>query len=653
MKKTYKLLAAALMALPLGLTSCSDVLNQAPGGNMDLDEVWQDNDKVAAYLNTCYKNFKAHNDTWFFWCRMPVTCSDEAWDADDRDVNWAGPAKYYAGDATASAHPFWSVTGQNNDSHWDTFFASIHDCNYFLDNIDKATVTSETDRNRWRAEARLLRAYYYTELARDFGCGMPLMDRTYSYNDDFSQMKKASFKETVNFIIKDCDEALKCSDLPWRITTPNEAGRLPKALAYALKSRMSLYAASPLYNDGNDYWQWAYEQNKEAYDGLKQQGYELYHHCYDRATFCNEETSDIVLPMYYVNPATMQLDNESYKKAFEVAGYLAEYYFNSMEYSDNPRDHETIFQSRFGGGDIGVEGVGAYNGYKCGTCPSQEIVDCFETINGKTVLNLAKPYNDEKHEQPNYNQDNLNSYYFEQFPYANRDPRFYQGIYFNGSRRYCYWPFDEDGTSPENAGGKRGRRHRWVMTYPEDSRSGRSASERTKTRTGYYIRKFSHPNTGQDNNKARANFKEYRFAEVILNYAEAAAHVGKSAEAIALVNQIRTRAGMPDLPANLSGTELLNRIINERRVELAFEEARYFDVRRLHKPDEDLSATDKWVTAMHVTRIGDNNFKYERGQVNGQPRNCWENKWLKTAIPLTEVNRIIAITGENWQNPGW
>ena len=112
MKKRYNLFAAILMAMPLALTSCSDVLNMAPGGNMNLEEVWQDNDKVSAYLNTCYKNFMLHNDLYFFWCRMPVTCSDEAWDGDDRDVNWAAPAKYYAGDATASAHPFWSVTGQ-------------------------------------------------------------------------------------------------------------------------------------------------------------------------------------------------------------------------------------------------------------------------------------------------------------------------------------------------------------------------------------------------------------------------------------------------------------------------------------------------------------------------------------------------------------
>lgn len=650
MKKTNKIFAALLVTLPLAFTSCSDVLDQAPDGKMDLSEVWVDNDKVGAYLNTCYKNFQMHNDQYFFWTRMPVSCCDEAWDGDDLDVNWAAPALYYAGKASASSHPFWNVGGQSNNNHWNAFFESIHDCNYFLEHIDEATVNSESDRNRWRAEAHLLRAYYYTELARDFGCGMPLMERSYTYTDDFSGVKKASFKETVDFIIKDCDEALKCADLPWRITTGSEAGRLPKALAYALKSRMSVYAASPLYNDGQNYWEWAYQQNKEAYEGLKKQGYQLYNKCYDEATFCDKNFADLTMPQFYTNEA-------DYETAVKVCGMLSEYFWNPMEYSDNPKDKETIFQSRGGGGNCGVEGVGCYNNYKMGVCPSQEVVDCFETLDvdgkkGGTPLNLAKRYNDEKHENPNLN--TANETYSEQNPYMNRDPRFYMSVYFNGSRRYCYWPFEETPDCYENYPGARNiRRHRWVMTYDGEPRTGRQSSGRMNTRTGYYIRKFSHPHDGLDWGAGRANFKEYRFAEVILNYAEAAANAGHEAEARQLLNEVRARVQMPEVPATLSGAELVNRIINERRVELAFEEARYFDVRRLHKPTEDLSDTDKWVTAIHITRNTDGSFVYKRGQVNGTPRLCYENKWLKTAIPLDEVNRMIAISGEDWQNPGW
>lgn len=110
---------------------------------------------------------------------------------------------------------------------------------------------------------------------------------------------------------------------------------------------------------------------------------------------------------------------------------------------------------------------------------------------------------------------------------------------------------------------------------------------------------------------------------------------------------------MPDIASNLTGQELLNRIINERRVELALEEARYFDVRRLHKPTDDLSNTDKWVTAAKIIRNSDGTYTYARKSVNGNPRLCYSNKWLKSPIPLVEVNRVLSITGENWQNKGW
>ncbi len=650
MKKSY---LSWLFITALGLSSCSDVLNQAPDGKMSLDDVWTDNDKVGAYLNTCYKNFMDKNDRYFFWDRVPANICDEAWDGDDNDVNWATPALYYAGKATASSHPFWNVSasqlGANNSNHWAAYFESIHDCNYFLEHIDAATVKSESDRSRWKAEAHLLRAYYYSELLKVFGTGMPLMEKPYNYTDDFSGVKKASYKETVDFIIKDCDEALKCADLPWRITTGSESGRLPKALAYALKSRMSLYAASPLYCDDQNYWQWAYEQNKEAYEGLIANGYKLYNKLYDVPTF-TDGTSDLTNEKFYTNKA-------DYDKYLNVIGMIAEYFWNSAEYSDDPKDKETIFQTRNGGGNCAVEGVGAYSGYKCGTCPSQEMVDCFETIpvddkQGGNILDLNKPYNDEKHENPNFNTSNKT--YDKANPYMNRDPRFYADIYFNGSRRYCYWPFAETTECYENYPGTQNiRRHRWIMTYENEPFTGISSISRTRTRTGYYIRKFSHPHDGLDWGAGRACFKEFRLSEVILNYAEAAAHAGHEDVARTMVNLIRERVKMPDIPSSTTGQELINRIIMERRVELAFEEARYYDVRRLHKPDEDLSSTDKWVTAMHITRNADGSFTYKRGQVNGNPRLCYSNKWLKVPIPLNEVNRILAITGENWQNPGW
>ena len=639
----YKNLYKTLFVLPLSLLfSCSSILDQSPDGKSSIEEMFLDNDKVAAYLNTCYCYMPAKGMLYFFFERGPACWCDEAWDADDLDVNWAASAKFYAGQASAGSHPVWGVDDPNyrpyhNYAYWDHYFTSIHDCAYFLERIDNATVTKEEDRARWRAEAHLLRAYYYSELLRWFGCGMPLVEKAYNYTDDFSGVKPASYYETVQFIIKDCDAALACDDLPWRITTSDESGRVPKALAYAIKSRMMLYAASPLYCGNNNYWNEAYNVTKECMNGLKAQGYELYSALNNPTRFFDANSN--------FGPAGYPLA--------EKAAMLNEYFCTNLEYSADPVDKETIFQTLFSpGNSIVVEGIGALYGYKAGACPSQELVDCFETLDGKTILNLDKPYNDkETHLDPNYNKDNTT--YDPQNPYANRDPRFYADIYYNGSKRYGYWPFAEPTTAYENVGGVVGWRTRNIMTYIGEPITGTAPNGRTFTRTGYFIRKFTDPTTSAANHISEANYKEFRLAEVILNFAEAAFHAGHEAEAKAAINEIRNRAGMPDLPASLTGDALLKRIINERRVELALEEARYFDVRRLHLPNEDLSTTDKWVTAAKITRNADGTFVYGRQSVNGNPRLCYTNKWLKAAIPLNEINRIISITGENWQNPGW
>jgi hypothetical protein len=110
---------------------------------------------------------------------------------------------------------------------------------------------------------------------------------------------------------------------------------------------------------------------------------------------------------------------------------------------------------------------------------------------------------------------------------------------------------------------------------------------------------------------------------------------------------------MPPLPADLSGEQLVLRIRNERRVELAWEEHRYFDLRRWQKPDGDLSATCKWLTAMLITKNPDGTFSYQRSNIWTIPRGGWQNKHLLMPLPLDEVSRLEPLTGKTWQNPGW
>ncbi|GAB3280650.1 RagB/SusD family nutrient uptake outer membrane protein [Larkinella harenae] len=631
--KLKQLLYACMLA-SFTVTSCKDALDMAPDGKLTMDEIFADNDKTGAFLNSCYANMPVKGTRYFFWSRGPVAWSDEAWDTDAEAESGLMAGRMYNGDASPGNHPITNISAEGgNGDYWARYWSAIRNCTLFLSRIDQATVRNAADRARWKAEAHLLRAYYYSELLKWFGPVLPIEKEPYDFQQDFSTVKRASYYELVKFIMEDCNVALNTAELPWRITTDSEGGRVNKALAEALKSKMILFAASPLNNGGQDYWQEAYQVNKTSLENLRANGYELYNR--------------VNLPQTYLSDVAFLGPDKNEKTAL-----YNEYFTQTMKYTPNPVDRETIYQSRDNQGNIwNIDGIGSQDGYKSGTCPSQELVDAYETKDGQPVLDLDKPYLDDQHTQPNYN--SANKLYDPKNPYANRDPRFYASIYYNGSKRKALWNFAESQESFENYPAPIGNRTRVIATYKNEPQTGIHPSTRKATRTGYYERKFLHPNSGNDNPIAGANWKLFRLGEVILNFAEAAAEAGQLTDAIGAVNEIRARAGMPALPASLSKMDLIKRIRAERRVELAMEENRYFDLRRWSKPTDDLAKTDRWVTAMEITRNADGTFTYNRRPVRTTERKNYTNKFLWVPIPLNEANRLRSITGVDWQNQGW
>lgn len=642
--KFYFILACLLVS---ALSGCSKYLDQAPDGKISLEEVFQDNEKTMYYLNSCYSGIPQKGVNYWFWNRGPVEWNDEAYDADDLDVDWGSSRKTYDGNATASSHPHW-VWGDGTVMGWQRYFPLIRKCAVFLQNIESASVDDEDERQRWIAEAHLLRAYYYGELLKTHGCGLPIIREPFTLDADFTQVTRGSYYDVVKFIIEDCDAAIACDQLPWRITSGADQLRMTKAVAWALKSRMINFAASPLYNEGENHWDEAYKINKDAVAALESHGYKLY--------------SDISVPAIWDAEETC-LPNR-YAKIFNE-------FFSNPDltfYAENPVDCETIYRLDDSPWDLAnVDGIGCLRGYKTGTCPTQELVDAFETTDGQPILDLAKPYNDVMHLQPNYNK--ANTLYDPQNPYANRDPRFYATVYYNGALRNSRWAtnYDQytDSKVYENAGkasSNDANQLRVVATWCryEDAKGniiespeplmGFNRRGRMATRTGYFERKFLHPNFGGNFTGNAGKFKDFRLAEIYLNMAEAAMESGNTADAYTYVNKVRARVGMPAI-TGITGDALRLRIHNEFRVELALEGNRYYDIRRWTSPDGDLEQLHHYVTAAAITHMQDGSYKYDREIV--RELNDWSNKWLKPAVPLSEVNNMIALTGENWQNPGW
>src|SRR5690606_21272975 len=164
-----------------------------------------------------------------------------------------------------------------------------------------------------------------------------------------------------------------------------------------------------------------------------------------------------------------------------------------------------------------------------------------------------------------------------------------------------------------------------------------------RTRNGYYLRKFRNP-AQLDPNTGTALFKKYRLGELYLNYAEAANEAyGPIPEVYTAVNTVRARVDMPGLPLGLTKDEMRERIRRERRVELAFEEHRIWDVRRWKILDE----TDKLTTGIEWTKTGDNQFTGKR--IVAGRRKSWTDNHLIIPILLSEL-----ILMPLWnQNPGW
>ena len=178
---------------------------------------------------------------------------------------------------------------------------------------------------------------------------------------------------------------------------------------------------------------------------------------------------------------------------------------------------------------------------------------------------------------------------------------------------------------------------------------------RKNTRTGYYLRKFNNYKSTL-NNSADGAVRLFRLAELYLNFAESAyqsvgpdvavTSTGFSMSARDAVNAIRTRAGMPPFAAGMTKDAFEKKYRNERRIELAFEEHRFFDVRRWKILDQ----TDKFVTGMRITLSG-TTFNYNRFKF--PDRNCSSTKWLMYPIDQADVDKVIGFSGTNWQNPGW
>ena len=622
--KIIRYIGAVLLAAFAG-QGCS-LLDTTPDGRETLDQIFADHDKTAAYLNTCYMNLPTKGTSYYWVCNAPTALSDEGYLVSGT-INDAIPAKMYTSGGTASSHPLRDYNGPT-ENYYSIYMLQLRYCTTFLQYIDKAGVNSESERARWRAEAHTLRAYSMLEMLKWFGA-FAYEPNGYPDGYDYSTLKKRSVWELAELIDAECTAAINTNELPWRIDNPSDVKRMTKALAWCIKSKAYLFAASPVHSEDysadqkQSHWRTAFQVNQQAVEALESNGYAL------KTSVSNSRI--------YTGKAA------AYKELFTSI---------SLTSAD---DRETIYQGVSRQNYVDHNYIGALNWpnntTRAGVVPTQEMVDAYEVLSAdgtvaEPLLDLSDPYTAAK--APNYNPKALDLGYKEDDPYAApRDPRMEACIIRNGDQ--ILWG-GELRTVETFVGGENG--------ISDDT------SENRFTRTGYYYRKYIAPDVDATDNKAdAAPWKFFRLAEIKLNLAEAAAEAGELGVAKAQVDAIRSRVGMPALPENLSQAEMILRVRHERMVELCYEECRYFDVRRWAETFNSSELYQKYfkipcekLTAMRITRTKNPDdtysYTYER-RVDDLKNASTQARDVLLPIPENEANNLYSLTNVRWQNSGW
>lgn len=459
---------------------------------------------------------------------------------------------------------------------WNIPYENIRRVNVLLKHIPTVPL-SENLKKRISGEARFLRAWYYFILIKHYG-GVPLVgDVVYGPTDEINK-KRATYEECVNYIEAECNAA---ADLLPYTQTGLDFGRITKGACLALKSRLLLYAASPLFN------------GRPEMDGV------LGYPTYNAARW--EKASKAALDVININQYNLYelADGLGFQKVFTLRKN-SEYILAAMTGNNRYLEASWDSPSRTGTGSA---------------MPYQELVDAFGMNNGKPITDNTSGYDVSK-------------------PYVGRDPRFYWTILHNEGKR-----LNISRTVSE------------VYTYVSAPQDGFPL-----TKTGYYLRKMLDDNSIASTTSSTTErcLPLIRYAEILLNYAEAVNETGETGEAFDQLKLLRRRAGIIagadgnyGLKPNMEKDEMRAAIQNERRVELAIEEHRYWDVRRW-KIAENVS--NKPLHGMRITRIGTTVpavYNYEkviiRTPVFVAP------KWYLWPIPQGEVNK----TAELLQNPGW
>lgn len=535
-----KILVSALV-MALSFYSC-DYLDVPPINIIQDDAIFNSESGITSYMTTLYYDLPIED---FRYTQQGFNVSGKG---QGRLPNVSGEAMCSSSDdiSTIGDGTWWGC--------WD--YGKIRRVNYFLKNFPayKSNFQNTVLADAWMGEAHFIRAYCYFAMVKRYG-GVPILREPQEYVGDIESLKvpRDTEKACYDFIAEDLDKA-------FRLLPDNEEilgkGRATKYAALALKSRAMLYAGSiARYGTvdlnglvgidkalANDYFELAYKAVKEL---EKSKRFSLYRK--------NSDKEKNFAELFLAEDSPENIFCKYFQRNVNAHGW--DVYFVPYQYRGN--------------------------GFSSNMNPTLEFVEMFEHKDG-TPANFAERAKDTYFDDPSELFQNMDARFGGSIIYPN-------AIFKGEPCSIQKGLIIEDGSKKENA-----TNYEEAVYTANDGQVyhivGKSGSGNySGNMTGFFMRKYLNENMPQSEvieNYSEQHWIEFRYAEALLNGAEAAVEMGQHLDdALLWINDIRSRANIKQL--SLSDLTV-DKVRHERRIELAFENHTYWDLRRWRIADKEI-----------------------------------------------------------------
>jgi hypothetical protein len=497
--------------------------------------------------------------------------------------------------------------------YWQSYYQAIRYAGIFLQNIDKnkeiqALPNGPQLIQQYKGEARFLRAYYYYLLMKIYGPVVLMGEEPGTVTTNY-QRPRSSWSECVAYVLSEMEKAKQ--DVADQFVVAGgtdidhyQTGRITRGIVMAAESQVLLYDASPLYNG-----------NADLADFKNADGKQLISQAYDQTKW--KKAVDAAKAVIDLNKWQLYqvADPDPFKAAYLSCRNL--FWDGCNTEGIWLRPGSSIIWNWEQHCSPRVSLGNAWNGIGV----TQEMVDAFRMNNGLAIADPASGYT-----ETGFTSTAKSGFYVTGTSnmYINREPRFYVDMTFTGA------------TIPviPMAG------QSYVQFYYSGN-CGKNGAPRDWTKTGYTARKNIHPSTNFSTGASQARpAMMIRLAEIYLNYAEALNESNPgNPDILVYLNRIRNRGGLPSLSTGLSQDAMRTQIRLERHIELAFEQQRYFDVRRWKVADQPGYYQGGQYHGMNMDKgntITDAGFYQRTVDVN---RSNWVRKNYFWPVPQSEMDR--------------